>query len=94
MANMTTMGVKLDEEIRTRLKNLGKSRDRSPHWLMKKAISEFLEREEALEIRNQEADEAYNEYLATGQSVSYEAMDLWLESWGRDKESTCPKLKN
>ena len=38
---MTTMGVKLDDEVRTRLKALGECRDRTPHWLMKTAITEF-----------------------------------------------------
>lgn len=92
MANVTTMGVKLDESIRTRLKALGESRDRTPHWLMKKAICEFLEREEALERRNKQADEAYAEYLETGQTVSHEEMAAWLETWGTDEEGECPRL--
>ena len=92
MAKLTTMGVKLDENIRIRLKALGKSRDRTPHWLMKKAISEFLEKEEALKTRNRESDAAFNEYLETGQYVRHEEMNSWLESWGTDKESACPKL--
>lgn len=87
------MGVKLDENTRARLKNLGQYRDRTPHWLMKKAIFEFLEREEALDIRNREADEAYNEYLETGQYVNHEEMDAWLNSWGTDKEGACPNLQ-
>ena len=93
MAKMTTMGVKLDDEVRTRLKILGESRDRSPHWLMKTAITEFLDREEKLDIRNKEADEAFKEYQTTGQYVSHEKMDAWLETWGTDKESACPKLE-
>jgi len=36
----TTMGVKLDEEMRHRLKSLGEAKQRSPHWLMKTAIAE------------------------------------------------------
>ncbi len=36
----TTMGVKLDPEARERLKKLGAAKDRTPHWLMKKAILE------------------------------------------------------
>ncbi len=52
MAKMTTMGVKLNDEVRTRLKTLGESRDRTPHWLMKTAITEFLDREEKLDNRN------------------------------------------
>lgn len=93
MAKMTTMGVKLNEEVRTRLKTLGESRDRTPHWLMKTAITEFLDREEKLDYRNKEADEALSEYQATGQYVSHENMEAWLETWGSDKESTCPELK-
>ncbi|MBE2204099.1 MAG: toxin-antitoxin system, partial [Chthoniobacterales bacterium] len=31
----TTMGVKLDEQTRDRLKTLGETRRRSPHWLMR-----------------------------------------------------------
>ena len=70
MAKMTTMGVKLEDEIRARLKTLGERRERTPHWLMKKAITEFLEREEERERQNQEADEALDEYRKTGQYVS------------------------
>ena len=91
---MTTMGVKLEEEIRARLKALGERRDRSPHWLMKKAITEFLEREEERDRRNREADEALKEYLSTDQYVSHDAMDSWLETWGTDKEGPCPEPKN
>ncbi len=94
MAKMTTMGVKLDETTRNRLKQLGESRDRTPHWLMKKAIIDFLDREEALERRNQEADAALREYQATGQYVSHENMESWLRSWGSNKEGSCPELEN
>jgi predicted transcriptional regulator len=58
---------------------------------MKTAITEFLDREEKLDIRNKEADEALQEYQTTGQYVSYEKMDEWLETWGKDKESVCPE---
>ncbi len=88
------MGVKLEEATRTRLKTLGKRRDRSPHWLMKKAITEFLEREEERERRNRETDEALEEYRKTGQYVRHESVVEWLETWGTDKEGPCPKLEN
>ena len=44
------------------------------HWLMKKAIIDFLDQEEALEKRNLEADAALKYYQATGQFVSHENM--------------------
>lgn len=61
---------------------------------MRKAIIEFLDREEELEKRNQEADQALEEYRQTGQYVSHEEMDSWLETWGTDKEGACPDLKS
>lgn len=94
MTRMTTMGVKLDDETRTRLKTLGESRDRTPHWLMKKAITDFLDQEEALEKRNLEADAALKSYQETGQYVSHKNMEVWLETWGSDKESACPELES
>lgn len=94
MTDKTTMGVKLDKTTRARLKNLGKIKDRSPHWLMKDAISRYLDKEEELERRNREADEAWEEYQKTGQSVSHEAMTRWLDSWGTDEEGPCPEAEN
>jgi len=94
MSEKTTMGVKLDEATRSRLKNLGKIKDRSPHWLMKDAISSYLDREEEIERRNQEADEAWKEYQRTGQSVSHEAMMEWFDTWGTDEEGQCPPTEN
>ena len=52
MAN-TTMGVRLSEEIQNRLEALGKTRDRTPHYLMKAAIERYLDVEEALEAERQ-----------------------------------------
>jgi len=39
-----TVGVKLDDEIRDRLKSLGEARQRTTHWLMREAIREYLEK--------------------------------------------------
>ena len=92
-AMTTTMGIKLDEETRERLKALGSARQRSAHWLMREAIREYLDKEEVIERRNAEADEAWAEYRRTGQSVGNEPMTAWLDSWGTDKEGPCPDLE-
>ena len=68
----TTMGVKLDKETRARLKALGSSRDRTPHYLMKQAINQFLEREEAYEAEKQEDLQRWERYQATGEYVSHD----------------------
>ncbi|SDV48538.1 trifunctional transcriptional regulator/proline dehydrogenase/L-glutamate gamma-semialdehyde dehydrogenase [Chitinasiproducens palmae] len=40
----TTLGVKVDEPLRARLKNAAQHIDRTPHWLIKQAIFAYLER--------------------------------------------------
>jgi predicted transcriptional regulator len=90
----TTLGIKVDEEIRTRLKTLGETRHRSTHWIMKEAIRVYLEREEEIERRNMQADEAWKEYKESGQYVSHEDMTAWLDTWGTDKETQCPTITN
>lgn len=43
----TTMGVKLDEAMRDRIKAAAQRIDRTPHWLIKQAIFNYLERLES-----------------------------------------------
>jgi hypothetical protein len=40
----TTLGVKLDDPTRERLKAAAQSIDRTPHWLIKQAIFNYLEK--------------------------------------------------
>ena len=42
----TTLGVKLDDASRERLKRVAQSIDRTPHWLIKQAIFTYLEQVE------------------------------------------------
>ena len=46
----TTMGVKLDDATRERLKAAAASIDRTPHWLIKQAIFSYLEKLENNEM--------------------------------------------
>ncbi|MCY0389154.1 trifunctional transcriptional regulator/proline dehydrogenase/L-glutamate gamma-semialdehyde dehydrogenase [Robbsia sp. Bb-Pol-6] len=43
----TTLGVKVDEPLRARLKDAAQRIDRTPHWLIKQAIFAYLERIDA-----------------------------------------------
>src|SRR3546814_7456365 len=40
----TTFGVKVDDELRARLKAAAQKRGRTPHWLVKQAILSMLDR--------------------------------------------------
>lgn len=87
----TTVGVKLDDETRDRLKNLGAVKQRSVHWLMREAIQDYVEKEEKEEPRNREADAAWGEYKQSGLGLDNDAMTAWLNTWGTEKEAECPE---
>ena len=74
-----TIGIKLDDETRERLQRLGERRDRSPHWLMKTAIREYLEREEHWEREREEDEERWQRYLQTGAFFTYADTMQWLD---------------
>jgi predicted transcriptional regulator len=81
--------VKLDSDIRDRLERLGKIKHRSPHWLMKEAITRYLEQEEYSEQLNQETLARWQE-AEQGKVVSHQAVRKWLDTWGTDEESNRP----
>jgi predicted transcriptional regulator len=89
---MTSRAIKLDDAIYDRLKALGETRQRSPHWLMKEAIRQFLDREEAAEEIRADTLQRLAQLDGNGKTISHDAVDAWLSSWGTDKETQCPIL--
>ena len=72
------MAVKLDRSLQDRVKHLAGLRQRSPHWLMKEAIRDYVEREEKRESFRQDALTAWQAYEANGQHLTFQAADEWL----------------
>ena len=72
------IAVKLEHDIRERIKRLAVSRHRSAHWMMREAIQQYIEREEKLEAFRQDGIRAWNKYHATGLHVTLEEADAWL----------------
>ncbi len=86
----TNKAVKLDEATYNRLKNLGESRQRTPHWLMKEAIKQFIEREEEVDNIKKDTLKRIENFEKTGKFIPYEIVDAWLATWGTDNEAPCP----
>lgn len=74
-----TIGLKLDDETRSRLQRLGETRDRSPHWLMKTAIREYLDREERIEQERLEDGVRWQRWVETGAHIDHGSMISWLD---------------
>ena len=47
-AALRPVSIKIDEDTKVRVKRLADARHRTPHWLMREAINQYLEREEKL----------------------------------------------
>ncbi len=67
----------------------GHAKHRSPHYLMKEAITRYLDQEEYNEKINQETLARWTE-AETGRTVSNDAMNQWLDTWGSDHEDEKP----
>ncbi|MAX73335.1 CopG family ribbon-helix-helix protein [Alterinioella nitratireducens] len=89
MASATS--VKLDDDMKARVRHLAEARKRTSHWIMREAISQYVEREERREALRHETLEAWEEFRETGQGATAEEVDRWLQSWGRDDERPAPE---
>lgn len=83
--------LELDEALRGRLQRLAERKQRSPDWIMREAVAEYVKREEAREDFRQEAVAAWEAYQANGRHLSGEEMETWLESWGTVGEAPLPE---
>ena len=89
--SMRPVAIKIEAHIRERMKLLGVARQRSPHWLMREAIHQYVEREEKRAAFRQDATAAWNQYQANGLHVSAEEADAWLAKLEAGEDALPPK---
>lgn len=77
---VTTVGVKLDAKTKERLRRLGKSRQRSSHWLMKEAIARYLDAEERYEREKAEDLARWQRFVETGAAIPHEEATVRLDA--------------
>ena len=88
------VAVKLDQDTRDRLKRLAAAKDRSTHWMLREAVTQFVEREEKREAFRQAGLQAWAAYQATGQHVTHDAADAWLAKLEAGGEAAVPECHN
>ena len=89
-ATFHPVSVKLDAEDHLRLKALAETRQRKPHFLMKEALRQYLDREEQRESFHQEAVDSWREYQETGLHLTGGEAAAWLDTWGTEAEQEMP----
>ena len=85
------VAIKINEDIKARIQRLAEVRHRTSHWLMREALTQYVEREEKREAFRQDTLQAWEEYRTTGLHVTAEEVDVWLASWGTDNELPAPE---
>lgn len=72
------VSIKIDDDTKARVKRLADARHRTAHWLMREAITQYVEREEKREDFRQGTLKAWEEYRTTGLHVTADEADAWL----------------
>ena len=83
--------IKLDDTLKGRVQHLAEIRRRTPHWIMREAIMQYVEREEKSELLRQETLKAWDDAQATGLHATAEEVETWLATWGTEGELPPPE---
>jgi predicted transcriptional regulator len=74
-----TVTVKLDPSDRDRISSLATLKKRTPHYLMKEAILEYVQREEARQNFIQAAEASFEHYKETGLHITLDEFGAWVD---------------
>ena len=75
---VSPVAIKIDEDIKARVKRLAQARQRTPHWLMREAITQYVDREEKREAFRLDSQLAWEAFRANGLHVSADEADAWM----------------
>ena len=92
MAGSPTTSLKLDPALKQRVQKLAEGRRRSAHWVMREAIEQYVEHEEAMERLRKDLTDAWEEYQATGLHLTGEEVDEWLAKLEAGEDVEPPPL--
>ena len=91
MATLSTTSLKLDGAMKERISRLASARRRSPHWVMREAVEQYVDREEKREQLRQDVLAAWADYQTTGLHLTAEEADAWLAKLEAGKRAVIPK---
>ncbi len=91
MATLSTTSLKLDRSVKERVQRIASARRRTPHWIMREAVEQYVEREEKREQLRQDALAAWSDYQTTGLHLTADEADEWLAKLEAGKRAPVPK---
>jgi predicted transcriptional regulator len=82
--------IKLDDEMKGRIQRLAETRCRTSHSIMREAIAQYVEREEARESFKRDAERAWKNYRRDGLHLTLEEADAWLSKLEAGEDADPP----
>lgn len=77
-AAVRPVAIKIDDDMKARVKRLADARQRTSHWVMREAITQYVDREEKREAFRQDSLKAWESFRATGLHLSADEADAWM----------------
>ena len=82
--------IKLDNADRDRIASLATAKKRTPHYLMKEAILDYVKKEEARQNFIAVADSAFEHYKETGLHITLDEFSSWVDRVQETPEAPVP----
>jgi predicted transcriptional regulator len=86
----TPLSVKLEADEKTALMKIAATKARSVHYVMRQALSEYIEREQKRSDFYEDGKKALEHCQATGLHVTQDEIMVWAESLGTPEELPPP----
>lgn len=88
-----TVTIKLDSSDRDRIASLATIKKRTPHYLMKEAILEYVQREEARQNFIQAAETSFEHYKETGLHITLDDFSTWVDEVQKNPNAPIPACR-
>ena len=85
-----TVSLKLDAIERERISALANIKKRTPHYLMKEAILDYVDREEARQRFIAAAEASFEHYKETGLHVGLDEFSAWVDAVQQAPDTPVP----
>lgn len=89
-ARAGSVTIKLDDVDRERIASLASVKKRTPHYLMKEAILDYVKREEARQNFIIAAEASFEHYKETGLYISLDEFSTWVDQVQQDAGAPPP----
>ncbi|MEM7652053.1 MAG: CopG family transcriptional regulator [Pseudomonadota bacterium] len=80
-----------DQALQERLLKLALTKGVEPQVVVREAVEQYVQREEARNSLIEEADAAWSQFKQSGLHLSIDETEDWLKSWGRSPQQETPR---